>query len=44
FYVEKFNVTKDQNEFNVEQLPAGVYNMNITTDKGIKTERFNVQH
>jgi len=44
FFVEKFDIKEDLNEFNVEQLPAGIYNLNITTDKGIKTKRFNVQH
>ncbi|MFK7809386.1 MAG: PA domain-containing protein [Saprospiraceae bacterium] len=43
FSVVKNNIKEDINEFNIEQLPAGVYNLNITTDKGIKTERFNVQ-
>lgn len=43
FSVEKSDVKEDTSEFNVEQLPAGIYNLNITTDKGIKTERFNVQ-
>lgn len=44
FYVEKVNIKEDKNEFNIEQLPVGIYNLNITTDKGIKTERFSVQH
>ncbi len=44
FYLEKFNITEDKNQFNIAQLPVGIYNLNIITDKGIKTERFNVQH
>jgi hypothetical protein len=44
FYVEKSNIKEDVNQFNIGQLPVGIYNLNITTDKGIKTERFNVQH
>jgi PA domain/Secretion system C-terminal sorting domain len=43
FSVEKNNIKQDVSEFNVESLPVGIYNLNITTDKGIKTERFNVQ-
>jgi Secretion system C-terminal sorting domain len=43
FSVEKNDIKQDVSEFNVQSLPVGIYNFNITTDKGIKTARFNVQ-
>ena len=41
-HVEKADVKEDVSEFNISQLPAGTYFLNIETDKGIKTESFNV--
>ena len=36
------NVTTDQAQFNVSQLPAGQYFLTIQTDKGTRTELFSV--
>jgi len=33
-------VKKDKIEFNVKQLPAGTYNVQLTTENGTTTRRF----
>ncbi len=40
--VQVKNVTTDKAQFNVSQLPVGQYFLTIQTDKGIRTESFNV--
>ena len=42
---KRFDSTLRENfQWNVRELPAGTYLLNISTDEGVKTERFTVQH